>query len=59
MSIHRLSPVSLLVGLVVTAAASHPAQGETLLRWKFEQGQQSHLIMTIEMQMKNFQYMHT
>jgi hypothetical protein len=52
MSIHRLSPVALLVGLVVTAAVSHPAQGETLLRWKFEQGQKSHNIMTQEMQMK-------
>jgi hypothetical protein len=52
MSIHRLSPITLLVGLVVTAVASHPAQAETLLRWKFEQGQKTRMVITQEMQMK-------
>ena len=52
MSIHRLSPVTLLVGLVVTAVASHSAQAETLLRWKFEKGQKTRMVITQEMQMK-------
>ena len=52
MSIHRLSPVTLSVGLVVAAAASHSAQAETLLRWKFEKGQKTHMVITQEMQMK-------
>jgi hypothetical protein len=52
MSIHRLSPVTLLVGLVVTAVASHSAQAETLLRWKFEKGQKTRMVITQEMQIK-------
>ncbi len=52
MSIHRLSPVALLVGLAITVAASPPAQGETLLRWKFEEGQKTRMVITQEMQMK-------
>jgi Family of unknown function (DUF6263) len=52
MSILRWSPIALLIGLAVTAVGVLPAQGETLLRWKFEEGQKNSLVITQEMQMK-------
>ncbi|NLS98235.1 MAG: hypothetical protein GXX96_39400 [Planctomycetaceae bacterium] len=52
MSIRRFSPATLLVALVAAVAVSVPAEGETLLHWKYEVGQKNHLIMTQDMQMK-------
>ena len=52
MSKPRLSRLALLFGLAVAAVSAQPAQGETLLRHKFEVGQKSLLVMTQEMQMK-------